>query len=366
METNVLSLADQTKGRILFIPHDNRPISDEQTADVVRKLGYEVVVPPQEILGGREDLGEPEKLWTWAEQNVKDVQAAVVSSDTMLYGSLVGSRKHDFSKEEILERTKKFKEFRASNPKLKLYVFGSIMRTPRSGEASGSMEPGYYRNYGSDIFRYTSLADKQEIEGLTRRETKEYDFLRRLIPQKSLQDWMNRRDKNFAANQAMIDLTRQGNFDYFVLGRDDNAPYSQTHRESRKLTEYGNGLGPSRFQTMAGIDEIGMLLLTRAVNDMAHNVPFVYVRYNWGSGGYTVPSYSDEHISNSIRSAVTAAGGMLVTTPQKAEFVLAVNTNPNGRTGEANERSNDGTPREGTKYFAGICSRHSWFGRSWG
>ena len=29
--------------RIMFIPHDNRPISDKQTADVVRELGYEYV-----------------------------------------------------------------------------------------------------------------------------------------------------------------------------------------------------------------------------------------------------------------------------------------------------------------------------------
>ena len=44
------------KGRILFVPHDNRPISDEQTAEVVEKLGYDVMVPPDKILGGRDDI----------------------------------------------------------------------------------------------------------------------------------------------------------------------------------------------------------------------------------------------------------------------------------------------------------------------
>ena len=102
------------------------------------------------------------------------------------------------------------------------------MRTPRTGEASGHEEPTYYRNYGSDIFRYTVLRDKQEMEGLTRREKKEYAFLERLIPQKSLQDWLGRRNKNFAASEQLIDLTRDKVFNYFVLGRDDNAPYSQT------------------------------------------------------------------------------------------------------------------------------------------
>ncbi|RGS72274.1 DUF4127 family protein [Mitsuokella sp. AF21-1AC] len=342
--------------KILYIPHDNRPISDKQTAEVVEKLGYEVVVPPDDMLGSRDDLGKPDELWNWLQQNAQDADAAVISSDSMLYGSLVGSRKHEYSKNEVLARADRFKSFRKEHPKMQLYVFGSIMRTPRTGEASGHEEPGYYRNYGSDIFRYTVLKDKEEMEGLTRREKKEYEFLGRLIPKKSLADWMGRREKNFAANEKMIQLTRDNAFNYFVLGRDDNAPYSQTHLESRHLSAEGKDLGKTRFQAMAGIDEIGMLMLTRAVNDIRRDVPFVFVRYNWGRGEFTVPSYSDEKIGDSIASAITAAGGMQVKSPEKADLVLTVNTNPNGRTGEANDRDNDGTPREGTKYFADIVS----------
>lgn len=342
--------------KILYIPHDNRPISDKQTAEVVEKLGYEVVVPPDDMLGSRDNLGKPDELWNWLQQNAQDADAAVISSDSMLYGSLVGSRKHEYSKNEVLARADRFKSFRKEHPKMQLYVFGSIMRTPRTGEASGHEEPGYYRNYGSDIFRYTVLKDKEEMEGLTRREKKEYEFLGRLIPKKSLADWMGRREKNFAANEKMIQLTRDNAFNYFVLGRDDNAPYSQTHLESRHLSAEGKDLGKTRFQAMAGIDEIGMLMLTRAVNDIRRDVPFVFVRYNWGRGEFTVPSYSDEKIGDSIASAITAAGGMQVKSPEKADLVLTVNTNPNGRTGEANDRDNDGTPREGTKYFADIVS----------
>ena len=344
------------KNRLLFVPHDNRPISDEQTADTIKKLGWDILVPPDEMLGGREQLGNPEEVWQWVEQNAPTAEAAVLSSDTLLYGSLVGSRKHDYTQEQIEERVARLEAFKKANPKLKIYVFGSIMRTPRSGVASGSMEPGYYQSYGSDIFRYTSLTDKRELEGLTRREQKEYDFLTRLIPKDALADWLSRRNKNFAASSELIKLTRQGDFDYLVLGRDDNAPYSQTHMESRHLAAAGADLGPAKFQAIAGIDEVGLLMLTRAVNDLTRTVPFVYVRYNWGRGANTVPSYSDEPISSSIHDHVVAAGGMLVTMPQKADLVLLVNTNPDGRTYEANDRRNDGTLREGTKYFADIVS----------
>ncbi|WP_313972624.1 DUF4127 family protein [uncultured Selenomonas sp.] len=337
--------------RIMFIPHDNRPISDKQTADVVRELGYEVIVPPDDMLGSRTDLGHPEELWTWAEENASGVSAAVISSDSMLYGSLVGSRKHGYTRGEIVARLKNFEDFRAAHPALPLYVFGSIMRTPRSGEASGSEEPGYYKNYGADIFRYTLLTDKQEVEGLTSREKKEYAFLKELIPEKSMEDWMSRRTKNFAANEKLIDYTKSGVFDYFVLGRDDNAPYSQTHMEGRKLLAYSAGLGSSKFQTMSGIDEVGLLLLSRAVNNIEHKMPFIHVRYNKGTGGRTVPAYSDEHIQDSVRAAATAAGAVLIQRPEKSEYVLLVNTNPNGKTYEANDRTNDGKVRDGTQYF---------------
>ena len=93
-----------------------------------------------------EHLGPPEGRWAWAEEKASSVGAAVNSSASMRYGSLVGSRKHDYTRGEVMARLKNFEEFRAAHPALPLYVFGSIMRTPRSGEASGSEEPGYYTN----------------------------------------------------------------------------------------------------------------------------------------------------------------------------------------------------------------------------
>ncbi len=345
---------DEKGGKVLFVPHDNRPISDEQTADVIRKMGWEIVVPPDDILGSRGVLGDPEKVWEWLDENVKHADVAVLSSDTLLYGSLVGSRKHDYSESEIRERVDRFRKFKKDHRNVKLYVWGSIMRTPRSAEASGGEEPSYYAQYGNDIFRFTELTDKQETEGLTRREKKEYEFLNVLIPRKAMEDWMDRRNKNFNANRAMIALAREKTFDYFALGKDDNAPHSQTHMESRKLAEMGKDLPPTQFQAMTGIDEFGLLMLTRAVNDWTKSMPFVYVKYNWGRGGETVPAYSDEKISDTIKSHVLAAGGMLVNSPKNADFTLLVNTNPNGRTGESNDRKNDGKPREGTKYFADL------------
>ena len=354
--------------KIVFVPHDNRPISEKQTVDVVRRLGYEVVVPPDELLGSREDLGNPDVLWKWLDTKVTeiqkdkkaDLQAVVVSSDSLLYGSLVGSRKHNYSQKQILTRAENFRQLRKKHPRTPLYVFSSIMRTPRSGEASGHMEPEYYSSYGADIFRYTALRDKEEEASLDKREKKELAFLQKIIPASALKDWNERRGKNMEANKFLVDLSKADAFDFLLFGRDDNAPYSQTHMEKRHLADYAKqkAVPESRYRSMAGIDEAGMLLLARAVHDTSREMPSIFVRYNWGSGEFTVPAYSDERINISIDDAIAVAGGMRVTSPEGADLILAVNTNPNGKTYEAAARSNDGRGGEGTKYFVDILEEY--------
>ena len=96
------------KGKILFVPHDNRPISDEQTADNIKRIGWEIETPPDDILGSRDRLGNPETVWNWLEEHAKTADIAVLSSDTLIYGSLVGSRKHDYSEKKLLERVERF------------------------------------------------------------------------------------------------------------------------------------------------------------------------------------------------------------------------------------------------------------------
>lgn len=358
------------KGKLLFVPHDDRPIASTETAEVVRALGYEVVMPPPELLsGGTEKPGRPDELWAWTRENVRGADAAMISADAMIYGGLVPSRKHALPEALLAERAAQFESLRRENPRLRLYVFGSLMRTPMDGAHAGNEEPGYYQLYGADIFRASALADKRDMQGLSGQEQAELVRHVQAVPPDVWQDWKARRDKNLSISRKLIDLTRQGVFSYFVIGKDDNAPLSQTHREGRTLAEYAAGLPETKFQLLAGIDEFGMLLLARAVNDLERQIPFLYVQYNKGTGAATVPSYSDAGIGDSIRSSVLVAGGMLVDRPEKADFVLLVNTNPDGKTGEANVLSplsplrNDGAARAATKDFVRMVSSHVSQGR---
>lgn len=332
---------------IIFVPHDNRPISFKQTADNIRDLGYEVLTPPEKLLGNRENpYAKPEELSKWVIENAKKADAAVISSDSMVYGSLVASRKHNLSEDVVLARVHNFEKIHQANPNMKLYVFGSIMRTPQTSEASGSEDANYYAQYGTDIARYTALTDKLEQDRLTHKERKQLQQYEQKIPKAALDDWLSRRQGNFLVSKNLIDLARNDVITYLALGCDDNAKYSQTNKERRALDNYGSDLGELKYQSVAGIDEIGYVLLTRAVNNLQGDIPFVSVHYAKGTGENTIPAYSNEPIKNSIATHIKMAGGMKVNSDKGADLVFMVNTNFDGTTGAANDLNNVYIPNE--------------------
>lgn len=355
-------------GKILFIPSDDRPVSFRQPVEVVEQTGFEVITPPKNFLGSFNHPGDSEKLWEWIEENVSNADAAVVSSDALLYGGLIPSRKHEISAEVLNSRVEKFKSLRQKNPALKIYVLCSLMRTPQFGTKGDIEEPEYYAEHGANIFNYTALVDKSEISKLTGKEKKYLDYLENVIPNEILTDWFSRREKNLAATKKLLDMTNSDIISYLVVGRDDNSPLSQTHKESRQLREYAENINvhESKFQSLAGIDEFGMLLLTRAVNDLRGESPKIFVAYNKGVGAKTIPAYSDEQIGNSINSNVVIVGGEVVKNPAGADVVLLVNTDPKGKTYHnhntfpdmQNKKFNYNVPRDGTKFFADMVESY--------
>lgn len=340
------------KPTLIYIPIDNRPITDIYTADTIAKAGCKILVPPDELLGGADTVGDPDMLWQWLSKTLKenpDTRAAVISTDSMVYGSLVTSRKHHIALEELQGRVMRLAGLKEAFPGLKTYVFSSIMRTPSVSTNSGGKEPDYYQECGSEIFQLTALLDKEEISVLNPEELQRKNQLQNTIRPEYWQDWMVRRSKNFEINMQLIELERKGAFHYLALGRDDNAPLSQTHREGRKLKVYGKDLDFTKFQNMSGIDEIGMLLLAKAANDAVWKMPFVHVVYQTGIGGDTVPAFSDERIDDTVDDYIHSLGGLRVNSVKRADLVLMVNTPLDGITPFAG--NNDNSQKKAAESF---------------
>ena len=318
--------------KILFVPHDIRPISHKQTVEVVQQLGYKIVFPPNELLLYDENNPNTDALWNWIDENIQSTDAAVLSSDLLLYGGLIPSRKHNIPKSVIDDRLERFKTLRKNNPQTRIYILSSLMRTPTEGVAGFNEDPKYYETYGSQIFTLTLLLDKQEILKLNDNEKWQLNYLKNNIPTEYLDDYFKRRAKNLSATKKLIDFVNQGIFDYLLVGKDDNSPFCQTHRENRELMSYAESLPKTKFQSLSGIDEFGLILLVRAVNDIRGESPTVNVKYNKGKGEKTIPAYANESIGKYIEETMMIAGGRIADDPKLADLVLLVNTDQNGKT----------------------------------
>jgi len=341
--------------KIIYVPMDNRPVCLSYVQKTATAAGFPLTVPPKDCIANYRSSGNEVKLWKWLEKEAPTAKAAVVSTDSLNYGGLVASRKHHLINWMITKKIARLEALGKKNPNLKIFAFSTIMRTPE--ESIGNVEPDYYRFFGPSIFRLTQLNDKEDTNILTGREASEKADLLRMIPEDLLYDWMKRRKVNMKANQELIDLSHKKVFHFLAIGKDDNAPLSQTHMEARHLAHYGGGLQKKVFQIIPGVDQIGLLLITRAINEITGKEPKLYVTYAPGKGGSTVPLFSDESVENSVTDQIIAAGCKETLHPDRANIVLAINTPYDGRCQDSTSNENAPYSSNPNKQFAKELSK---------
>jgi len=339
---------------IIYIPLDNRPVCLGYVTETAKAAGYDLNVPPAKYIANNRTSGDNNGLWKWLEANAPKAKAAVISTDSLNYGGLVASRTHRLTERSLKHKIERMQALKTSFPGLRIYAFSTIMRTPK--ESIGKVEPDYYRYFGPSIFRLSQLDDKEDTAILSGKEAAEKAKLLSFIPEDLLHDWKMRRAINFKTNERLIDLCKDKTFYYLAIGKDDNAPLSQTHMEARHLQHYAGGINKQRFEIMPGVDQVGIVLLTRAINEMEGNTPKIFVTYAPGKGGETIPLYSDETVTNSVAKQIAAIGAVSTEYRDKANLVLAVNTPDDGKCLDSTSDENAPYANEANKEFAKLLA----------
>ncbi len=334
----LLTSLAEAGGRILFVPLDDRPVCLDYTADTFKAAGWDIETPPRDIIASFDHNGDPDKLYAWLVSNATGSTAVVVSSDSMIYGGLVASRTHKLSEQELAERTTRLLRFKQKFGSIPVYVFTTVMRSPKA--SSAPVEPAYYKQYGSQLFRLGELTDKNEVVGITKSEVKERLSLGKAIPETVLRDLYSRRSKNLTVTERLLAGTDNGSFDYLLLGRDDTALYSDAHRDARKLETINAVLSQRKVHFFAGADQLGMVLINRAINKDKGIVPIVYAFCAEGVGENTIPDYEDDTVRTTVRNQILAGGAWPAPGDKYADLILAVNTPVDGITLQGNDAAN--------------------------
>lgn len=340
---------------LMYIPIDERPVNLSYVTEILAATNTTLLIPPVELLSQKGQAANIEGLWEWILAECSACNYLVLASDAVIYGGLIPSRTHNSEftvLEEYLNRLDKIKEH---NPQLKIYTYSTVMRTPREGTDE---EPAYYRRYGAEIFQLSALRDKKELSTLNPEENRQLEELEAQIPVDVLEDWSKRRQKNQAVNQLLLKKCREGIVDYLVLCRDDCAIYSQSNLEYRQLSSLAVELDLENYVSFPGTDEVGLILLTRAFNDIHGLRPKVAVCYAPGAGGDTIPGYEDQRVEESILQRIVATGSEFVDDIKACDLLLAVNTPEDGVTGEAALASNIVREDRAQEIFIQDLKRH--------
>ncbi len=342
--------AVKSRGTMVYVPMDTRPVCKDYTVATMKAAGWEVLVPPEELLSSADRDGQPDKLLEWLEQNTPKAVAVVASADALIYGGLVDSRTHHIEPSVLQSRVERLLSLKKKVHSPDIYVFVTIMRSPKASAAP--VEPVYYQEWGGKLFRHGALRDKVELQGLSRKENKELQELNRTIPRNVIADYYDRRRTNIRTSELLLHGIESDSFNYLLVGRDDTNPLSQAHKEARYMSSLVSNFSNSKIRFFSGADQLGLVLLTQATNRLTFTTPLVYTEFGNGKGGETVPTYEDDTVAESARQHIFAAGAFPSKNAATADYVLLVNTPYNGKTLEASDAKNNGVADKNTKAFA--------------
>ena len=251
--------------KIAMIPIDNRPVCytlPKEIADIDKDL--ELFLPDRGLLGGLRSKADVQEILKWLE-TIGQVDAIVISLDTIAHGGLISSRRSNDSLDEIKSRLYTFKEKLENdvNVKGKIYAFSSIMRI--SNNNVNEEEKEYWSEYGTKIFEYSQKFHKEGIE------TEE-------VPKEILTDYLATRHRNFSINKMYLDWLEEGFFNTLVFSKDDCSEFGLNVLEAqilkRIIAEKKTSDNEAYAFIKTGADEIPLALFARAVCDYNKKVKF--------------------------------------------------------------------------------------------
>lgn len=312
--------------RILLLPLDERPCNYRFPAMLTAGSDdIELFIPPKSILGAMKQPADIAAVTQWLRENFGSCDYAVISIDMLVYGGIVPSRLHHLTQEQCLSRLSVLAQLHTAYPHVKIFAFTLIMRAPSYN--SSAEEPDYYALYGEKLCRFGALRDKYSRSPSFAQDKADCLALENDLPPEILADFCNRRKINHAVNLSSVSLLNEGVLDFLVVPLDDCAPYGWAASEHGEILSaiHQNGLS-RRAYSYCGADEVGCVLLARAVNHSRRTCPGIFLQYSSVCGPFVIPKYEDRPLGENLRWQIAAAGGRTVPSAESADMVLMVNS----------------------------------------
>lgn len=297
--------------KIAIVPIDNRPVCYNLTKEIAAiDSSIELFIPDRILLGSLTKIADIEGILAWIDK-LPELDAMILSLDTIAYGGLIPSRRTKENKSEIQERLSRLKE---QLKKCKnVYAFSSIMRI--SNNNVNEEEKEYWSEWGTKIFEYSYNFHRngEELEE---------------VPHEIITDYLATRYRNFSINKSYLDWQAEGIFKTLVFSKDDCAEYGLNVLESGVLEhiikeKHLNAPGKSAF-IKTGADEIPLTLFARAICDLNNYAPKISTKFLAPEHKYLISNYEDISIEKSVQAQLELTG-CIPAHEDESDIVLLVN-----------------------------------------
>jgi hypothetical protein len=309
---------------IAFVPLDDRPVTLQLPEMLGAIAGQPLAVPPRALVGHYLERGDPDAILRWLQTPpASDATALVASLDMIAYGGLVASRAPGVSTSEAYARVRTLAHFKAQHPDAFVGVFGTIMRLAPTGVPRLGAAAEYYAagDTVDEIAAYANLPDPPQ----TPEDARQAAVLRAQIGPTVLAAYLRARERNRNVDEWALQMAAEGGFDRIVIGQDDAGPAGLHLRDVAALRQTSNefGLG-ERASIEPGADELGMVVLARALALGAAWRPAVRVVYSRSDGGAYGDPLEFVPIDATISRLVDACGARRVTAGADVDLFVRV------------------------------------------
>lgn len=318
----------KSEHKIILLPLDSRP----PCLDFPQQLGLlgnmEVIAPPQEFMDQNLQPAKKEELLIWLEKEAPKADAIILSTDMLLHGGLVASRR--ISPDQLTEEYQKqwvsqvdslisrLWALKKAYPHLKIYSFSIIPRQLVSGEPPAS----YYEPH---LYHYSQYSDKVAQFELPKDINKLADW-RSILPDDVLRQYMGIFQRNLDLNKRLISETEAGLFTRLIIAQDDAQPFGIPNGYRQWAEQFAlekKVLNQQVFFT-GGTDEIAQLLLARYAIEEKNQKFSIFPYYTDSKTPHRIFPFMREAIDTNTYEKFRILGAEIAPTAEEADLILTI------------------------------------------
>lgn len=304
--------------KTVLIPLDGRPPCTKFVSDLGLLASVRIILPPNDLLGNYTEPAQRNVLFNWLNDNISSADSAIISSDLLIHGGLVGSRIPVGTLDDENNFLKYLETLRKNNSDKGLYVYSII---PRLLIADQLIPDSWWQWH---LMRWAALQDIQDTFGDPLSFTELQRFVDE-IPPEIIAKYTSLYHNNSDFNHRLLDNAVKNNIDMLIIGQDDGQPFGLPNLNRNRALfylEHNNLL--DKYHTTRGADELSSLILAAERNHTWQYSPKIFVEYSSPRVADITMPFMSCSVGETVNEKITIIGGTQVYNPSKADFILYV------------------------------------------